>query len=127
MKLSLLPTTASGTAQFYWRDPENSLLVQETVAAGVLIYAVEDNLTPKQQEVFIQYLRAEGFIAASSAAPGRFGKCALSQEQVPVRWIVDSSCPEIDPAYALHIRRLSLCTLGIVVVWLAFMSALIFW
>ena len=127
MNLSLRPLTASGTARFYWRDPENLLLVQESISAGVLICAAEDNLTTAQREGFIRYLRAEGFITANSAAPDRFGERAASQERVSVRWIIDSSRPKIDPSYALHIRRLSLCLLGTVVVWLALMTALIRW
>ena len=125
MKVSLRPSAAHSTARFYWRDSGSLLLVQETITAGVLIYAAEDNLTPKQQEVFIQYLWAEGFITANSVAPDRFGERTLNQEGIPVRWIIDSSRPKIDPSYASHIRRLSLCTLGIGVVWLAFMVALV--
>ena len=127
MNLSLRPSIASGTARFHWRNPENLLLVRATIAAGVLICAAEDNLTPEQQEGFIRYLRAEGFITANFAAPHRFGGRAPGQEEVPVRWVVGSSRPKIDPSYASHIRRLSWCLLGIVVVWLALMFALARW
>ena len=126
MNLSLHPAVASGTVKFRWHHPENLLLVRAT-AAGVLVRAAEDNLTPEQQEVFIRYLRAEGFITASLAAPDRFGGRVLGQERVPVRWIIDSPGSEVDPSYALHRRRLSWCTLGCAAVWLVFMMAFIRW
>ena len=127
MNLSLRPSLASGTARFHWRHPENLLLVRATIASGVLICATEDNLTPEQQEGFIRYLRAEGFITTGFAAPDRFGGRAPGQEEVPVRWVVDSSRPKGDPSYAAHIRRLSWCLLGIAVVWLALMIVLVRW
>ena len=126
MNLSILPAMASGTAKFHWPHPENLLLVRAT-AAGVLVRAAEDNLTPEQQENFIRYLRAEGFITASLAVQDRSGGRALGQERVPARWIIDSPRPEVDPSYALHRRRLSWCTLGFAAVWLAFMMAFIRW
>ena len=126
MNLSLHPARASVTAEFLWHHPENLLRVRATTA-GVLVRAAEGNLTPAQQEGFVRYLRTEGFITASPAAPDRFGGCVLSQEGVPVRWIIDSSRPEIDPSYALHRRRLSWCTLGFAAVWLVFMAAFLRW
>ena len=82
-------------------------------------------MTPEQQEAFVRYLRAEGFMAANSHSPDRFAAWKLNQDTCVVRWIVDASPSDVDPAYALHLRRLYLCTLGTVVVWLAVMTVLV--
>ena len=125
MNLPLRKGTTPDTAEFYRRSPENLLLVQGTSTGRVLVRATADNLTPEQQEAFIRYLQAEGFMAAGSDSPDRFGAWKLNRDMCLVRWIVDASWPDVDPAYALHLRRLSLCTLGIVVVWLAVMTVLV--
>ena len=119
MKLRFRQSAAAGRAEFHRRHPDNLLLVQGTRTGEVLICAMADNLTPEQQEVFIQYLWAEGFMAAGSEPPDCFSGYQPHPEEHPSRWIVDASWPDADPAYAWHRRRLCLCTLGAVLVWLA--------
>ena len=126
MKLPLHKSTAFGAAEFYRRDPENFLLLQRTEKGGMLICATADNLTPTQQEAFIQYLCAEGFVVADSEPLDCFEERRSCDENFPVRWMVGSSWRSVDPVYTLYMRRLCLCTLGIFLVWSALMIALVF-
>ncbi len=118
-------TTACRTAEFYLRHPETLLLVQGVEEGRVLICATTDNLTPEQQEAFVQYLCAEGFMVGDPEPFDRFHERVLNREGQPVRWIVDPSWPEVDPAYTLHIQRLCWCTAGIMMVWLTLMAVLV--
>ncbi len=125
MKLSFRKSFARGAAEFFLHNPENFLLVQGTGTGGMLIRATADNLTPAQREIFIQYLCAEGFIDGNCESPSRFHERIQNETQQPVRWIVDPFWPVVDPAYALHIRRLRWWIAGTMMVWLALMALLV--
>ena len=125
MKPLLRKPKTRGAAEFHLRHPENLLLVRGTEEGGVLICATADNLTPQQREAFVRYLGVEGFVAGDAEPPDRFHERLFNGEGQPVRWIVDPSWPEVDPAYALHIRRLCWYAAGTVMVWCTLLAVLV--
>ena len=125
MKVPFLQRSERRPTGFYFPRPGNLLLVHGTGEGEVSVYATTDNLSREQQAAFIRYLCAEGFLRIDCELPGCFDQNVRDQEQPPVRWIVDPSWREADAAFALHIRRLCWCTAGTLMVWLAFMAALV--
>ncbi len=125
MKLPFLRPVARRAAGFHFPRPGNLLRVHGTGDGRICVYATTDNVNPAQQESFIQYLCAEGFLNGGVEPLDGFHGRVLDREEPPVRWIVDPSWPQADAAYALHIRRLCWCTVGTMIVWLALMAAII--
>ena len=118
-------TTMSRAAEFFVRHPENLLLVKREGAGGMLVCATADNLTMEQKEAFVRYLCAEGFGSGDFESLDGIHERAPDPEVRPVRWIVDSSWPEVDPVYARHLQRLCWCAAGTTVVWLALTVVLV--
>ena len=125
MKLSFRKPIARGSAEFYLRRPENLLLVRGTAAGGVLVCATADNLSITEQEAFIHYLCAEGFVTADGEPQDRDHDPVLDHDGQLVQWIVDPSWPEVGPEYTLHIQRLGRYTAGFLMVFLALVAAMI--
>ena len=124
MKLPFRKPIARGAAEFYLRHPENLLLVRRT-AGGVLVCATTDNLSTAEQEAFIHYLCAEGFMTADCEPQDRVHDPVPDHDEPLVRWIVDPSWPEVDPEYASHLQRLCRYTTGFLVVFLALVAVMI--
>ncbi len=103
--------TTGTAAEFYLRRPENLLLVKRERDGGVLICATADNLSEVQRAAFVRYLNEEGFVLAAL--------------ELSVRWIVDSTWPQVDPVYLRHLQRLCWCLAGTMVVCLALVAALV--
>ena len=118
-------TPAGGTAEFYLRQPANLLLVKRERDGGVLICATADNLSTEQQEAFVRYLCAEGFASGAAGKSGWLREWCSDRETPPVRWIVDPSWPEADPAFTRHLQRLCWYMAGTLVVWLSLMAVLV--
>ena len=115
----------SRAAEFFLRHPENLLQVKRERDGGVLVCATADNLTVEQQEAFVRYLGAEGFMSGAFEPVGWFRGRNPDPEVQPVRWIVDPSWPEIDLVYARHLQRLCWCAAGTTMAWLALMVVLV--
>ena len=127
MKRPFRRPLARGSAEFYLRQPENLLLVRGTADGGVLVCATADNLSTAEQEAFIEYLCAEGFLTAAGRPPDQALDRMPGHDEPSVRWIVDPSWPEVDPGYALHIQRLARYTAGSLIVFLALVAVMICW
>ena len=125
MKLPFRKPNARGSAEFYFRHPENLLLVRGTAVGGVLVCATADNLSMAEQEAFILYLCAEGFMTADGEPRDRAHDHVPDPGRRHVQWIVDPSWPEVDPEYALHIQRLGRYTAGFLMVFLALVVVMI--
>ena len=117
--------TAPGATEFHLRGSGNRLQVQTARTGEVTVYATLDDLTLLQREAFIEYLRAEGFVATNDASSAEFGECLWSPECASTRWLVDATWPDVDSTYLLHIRTLRWCALGVLVVWLTGMVVLV--
>ena len=105
-----------GGAEFCLHQPANLLLVKRERDGGVVICATEDNLSTEQREAFVRYLYAEGFTAGVAGQSEWFRDWCSNREKPSVRWIVDLTGPEADPAFTRHIQRLCWYTAGTMVV-----------
>ena len=105
-------------ARLFTRDPENSILVENS-ADGVTIRAARDNFCPRKRFYFIRYLASEGYI------PSRFERiCERGSDVVSgVRWFVDPSRFMPSESAQKQTNRFMLrLIIGASLLWLALMA-----
>jgi len=113
-------TDSSGQHEFYFRDLDNLILV-ENRPDGVVIRATRDNFSEARKSFFVRELATEGFIPDScgwfsSSAPDAF---------FGVRWVIDRSWVGLHPKVTRRTDRLMRrLLLGVSLFWLGFMSLL---
>ncbi len=125
MKFSFRHPSLPRTAEFHFHYPASFLCVRTMWTEEVVILTTVDHLTQEQRAVFVCYLHAEGFID-DFRPPSGSAESEWDQEQRLPRWIVDATWSEVDPMYALHIRQLLLCALGLGMAWLACITAWVY-
>ena len=118
---------SAAATEFYHRETDNMLRVENTGEGGVLISAAKDNFGSARRRTFVRYLKSEGIVPEDVRLAADDGEPAQVPRKGEVLWVLKPSWPygasKLNPySYRLCARLL----LGPAIAWLLYMWIMIF-